>query len=496
MPFSHLPAFLTSAFTALAHWLQKRSAARLRQLLLGLLFAHGRRTVTSWFRAAGITDEFRATYTTLCAVGRGADSLALTVVGVVRPLLQAKRLLVGIDDMPTKRYGPEVEGAGIHHHPSPSPAGEKHLYGHVWVVLAALARHRGWGTIALPLQGQLYIRQVDGEELPPQRQRPFRTKLELAVEQLHWLKPWVESHFEGLWAVVDGGYAKRPFLRPAKQAGWVVVSRLRKDAHLCDLPPTVRRRGQRGPLPTYGKNRIDLAEQAADPEGWQQVECEQYGERVTKTIKTFLATWRPAGGVIHVVLVQEEDKWLPFFCLEPEATPEEILEAMADRNALEQTNKGVKEVWGAGEQQVRNVDSNKGCFNLNLWMYSLVEAWAWDKGKEELVDRSASPWDREPRRPSQADKRRALQREIRQAEIEAVLSGRPTREDFRALAQRLLEMAARAAGRPGTQRQFYLLEQSLSGADVFRVSRKYRFKQSVEYWGAGRRCFGPRDLVR
>jgi hypothetical protein len=232
----------------------------------------------------------------------------------------------------------------------------------------------------------------------------------------------------------------------------VVVGRLRKDAHLCDLPPTVRQRGQRGPMPTYGKNRIDLAEQAAEQEGWQQVECEQYGERVSKTIKTFLATWRPAGGVIRVVLAKEEDKWLPFFCLEPEATPEEILEAMADRNALEQTNKDVKEVWGAGEQQVRNVYSSEGCFNLNLWMDSLVEAWAWDKGDGELVDRSASPWDSEPRRPSHADKRRALQREILQGEIEAVLSGRPSREGFRALAQRLLDLAARAAGSPGIRR--------------------------------------------
>jgi hypothetical protein len=205
MPFSHLPAFLTSAFTALAHWLQKRSAARLPELLLGLLFAGGRRTVTSWFRAAGITDDFRPASTTVCAVGRQVDSLAITVVGAVRPLLEAKRLLVGSDDMPTKRYGPQVEGAGSHHHPSPSPAGEEHLYGHVWVVLAALARHHDWGTIALPLQGQLYIRQVDVEELPPERPRPFRTKRERAVEQLHWLKPWVDGHFEERWAVVDGG---------------------------------------------------------------------------------------------------------------------------------------------------------------------------------------------------------------------------------------------------------------------------------------------------
>src|SRR5438874_1192108 len=38
-------------------------------------------------------------------------------------------------------------------------------------------------------------------------------------------------------------------------------------------------------------------------------------------------------------------------------------------------------------------------------MYSLVEAWAWGQSEEELVDRSPSPWDSEPRRPSHQDKR-------------------------------------------------------------------------------------------
>src|SRR5688572_21134740 len=53
MPLSHLPPFLTSTFTALAHWLHQRSAARLPRLLIGILFATGRRTVTAWLRAAG-----------------------------------------------------------------------------------------------------------------------------------------------------------------------------------------------------------------------------------------------------------------------------------------------------------------------------------------------------------------------------------------------------------------------------------------------------------
>jgi hypothetical protein len=109
---------------------------------------------------------------------------------------------------------------------------------------------------------------------------------------------------------------------------------------------------------------------------------------------------------------------------------------------IEQTFKDVKEVEGAGQQQVRNVHSNEGCFNLNLWMYSLVEVWAWDRPEEELVDRRASPWDNEPRRPSHADKRKALQREVLRGEIEEALAGRPSKGEIRALAQRLLDLAA------------------------------------------------------
>ena len=163
-----------------------------------------------------------------------------------------------------------------------------------------------------------------------------------------------------------------------------------------------------------------------------------YGKPVTKTLKTFLATWRPAGGVIRVVLVQEDHGWVAFFSTKPEATPQEILEAAADRGALEQTNKEVKEVWGAGQQQVRNLHSNIGCFNLNLWLYSLVEAWAWDRPAEELVDRSTCPWDNAERRPSHQDKRKALQAEVLRGETQALLEEGPDAKGFRSRLERLL----------------------------------------------------------
>src|SRR5262245_1921007 len=70
MPLSHLPALLATAFLVMASWLDRRSAPRVPPLLRGILFARGRRTVTSWFRAAGIQDDFRPAYNTVCSVGR------------------------------------------------------------------------------------------------------------------------------------------------------------------------------------------------------------------------------------------------------------------------------------------------------------------------------------------------------------------------------------------------------------------------------------------
>lgn len=441
MPLSYLPSFLATCFGRLASGLDRRSALRLPVLLLGMLFASGRRTVTSWFRPVGITDDFRRGYATVWACGRRTERLAYTILNTVEPLVSGDRLLVGIDDTPTPRWGPCVEGAGIHRHPTPGPAGEKFVYGHVWVTLAVLAKHPQWGTRALPLYSKVYIRHKDIEAMPADHRVPFRTKLEQAAEPLQWLKKGAADRFTSIGVVVDGGYSKRPFLRVARNEGIVVVGRLPCNAALWSLPEP-KPKGQRGPQATYGKKRIDLAKRAGHKEGWQQVTCVQYRQEVVKTIKTFQATWHPAYGLIRVVVVKEADGGRAYFSTNPEATAEAILEAAADRGAMEETFKEEKEVWGAGQQQVRNLNASVGCFNRNGWMYRLVEAWAWEQAEEELVDRHASPWDEEERRPSHADKRKALQRQVLREEIQATLAGRPTKEKMKNLAERLLQMVA------------------------------------------------------
>jgi hypothetical protein len=81
----------------------------------------------------------------------------------------------------------------------------------------------------------------------------------------------------------------------------IVVSRLRRDAALRTVPGP-KPPGRRGPAPTYGDRRIDLAKRAGQRRGWSTGAFDLYGGKAVKRYKTFLATWRPAGGLIRVVL--------------------------------------------------------------------------------------------------------------------------------------------------------------------------------------------------
>jgi hypothetical protein len=433
--------------TALATPLHRRLAWRLADVVIGILLASGRRTAASWWRAAAIGDRFRSYYYFLDAVGRKSAELAAVLVRIMLDRIDTgDRLVFAIDDTPTKRYGPKVQGAGIHHNPTPGPAGSKFLYGHSWVVLSRIARHDHHGTIGLPVLGRLYIRDKDLPELPEAIGWEFRTKPELAAEMITWAGSLATGPGPKPWVAVDGGYANREFIKPAKRAGFVVVARLRCDAELYDLPPALKpgeRRG-RGRPPIYGRNRLSLAKRAGQTRGWQTVEVRTTaGRAVTKAVKSFLATWEPAGGVIRVVIVEEEDgSWRAYLCTDPEASAEAIVQATLDRWAIEQNFHDLKEVEAIEQVQLRRVWSNVGALNLNLWVHSLVELWGWGRPVEQLSDRSDSPWDDASRRPSHADRRKALQREMLQGEFQQCWGRLPLPEKIRHLLDRVLMLVA------------------------------------------------------
>jgi hypothetical protein len=436
-----LPAELASWVNRLQGLLHQRLAGRLTTVLLGMLFARGRRTVASWLRAAGVGAAFPAYYYFLGSLGRNADLVAGAVLHlVVQVLAPGECLRLALDDTPTPRYGPKVQGAGIHHNPTPGPADQQFLYGHVWVTLAVLARHPLWHTIGLPLRALLYVRRRDIARLPRRTRVRFRTKLEMAAELIAWTAQRLRWLGKTLWVVVDGAYGKRPVLRHAQAHHVVVVSRLRKDARLFAVPPPPRQRRPGRPR-KYGRP-LSLARRGAHPRGWRTGVFTLYGKAQTKTYKSFVATYPPAGGAIRVVVVREAAGWVAFFATDPQASVAQVLEAVADRAAIEQDFHDAKEVHGAGQQQVRTYWANVAVYHLNLWLHTLVELWAWARPKGELCDRSTSPWDDPQRRPSHADRRNALRRHCLEQEFREAQAHHPFSRKFRRLIKGLLRMAA------------------------------------------------------
>ncbi len=122
MTSSHQDATSCQWFSRLASALDRRSALRLVQLFLGVVLARGRRIVTSWIRAAGLRRRYQPCCTTVAAASKQADNIAARLVyEAVKPLVAGKTwLTMALEDTPTQRYGPQVQGPVIHHtrHPA------------------------------------------------------------------------------------------------------------------------------------------------------------------------------------------------------------------------------------------------------------------------------------------------------------------------------------------------------------------------------------------
>ena len=103
---SSFPIEVVPWVKSLASLLHATHAWRLAPLLWGMLFARGRRTVTSWLRAGELGDDYQGYYYFLGALGRKVKSFAGVLLRLaVQTICPGERLLFAIDDTPTKRYG-------------------------------------------------------------------------------------------------------------------------------------------------------------------------------------------------------------------------------------------------------------------------------------------------------------------------------------------------------------------------------------------------------
>src|SRR3954470_18238505 len=106
MPLSQPAPAPCQWFSHLAAALDRRSAVRLALVFIGAVLARGRRTVTSWIRAAGLSGDYKPVYTTVAAAGKRADAIAARLAWqVLKPLVAtAGRLTFALDDSGLNAY--------------------------------------------------------------------------------------------------------------------------------------------------------------------------------------------------------------------------------------------------------------------------------------------------------------------------------------------------------------------------------------------------------
>jgi hypothetical protein len=76
MPFSQPTPAPCQWFSYLAAALNRQSAVRLALVFVGAVLVRGRRMVTSWIRAAGLSADYKPVYTAVAAAGKPADAIA------------------------------------------------------------------------------------------------------------------------------------------------------------------------------------------------------------------------------------------------------------------------------------------------------------------------------------------------------------------------------------------------------------------------------------
>jgi DDE superfamily endonuclease len=209
------------------------------------------------------------------------------------------------DDTKVHRSSKDVWGTcTFHAYTARCPNRAQTVRAHNWVVTGALLPKSGAPALFLPVAGSLYFRKT---QLPAAQKGPpisFRTKCELLVELLRQhAKDCPGKHL----GVFDGGFALRSVVRPlvkpaeADQPRIDFLTRLRRDARLCRLPPTERRKGQHGPSPKWGR-RLPPPRQGGRWSGpWRTGKAFIYGRVRLVEYKEVLCLWRVLG---HDVVVK------------------------------------------------------------------------------------------------------------------------------------------------------------------------------------------------
>jgi hypothetical protein len=325
-----------------------------------------------------------------------------------------------VDDTKVHRSGRHVWGScTFHEYTARCPNRASTVRAHNWVLCGALLDNGSKPAWFLPLSGRLYFRK---SQLPARSgaagpKEVFRTKCELAVELIREQARTVGGRH---LAVVDGGYALKSVVRPlvAPEEGQPRIeflTRLRHDARLYAPPPTERRRGQRGPMPKWGKRLAPPRQGGRWPGLWHEGYAFIYGRKRKVRWKEVIGLWRVAGHDVPVrAVVARVEGYTKRFTLVSSAvelTGLQMVELFAARFRQEDGFRDLKQRLGWEECRAwtRNpIERTSQAQWVTMSLMRLAQFRLDEAGEVDWWFRP--PWNRRKDRPSVLDVERLLRR--------------------------------------------------------------------------------------
>lgn len=410
-------------------------------------------TVSSWICNSNEEKRYRKFYHYLQRLGRfderiqnAYESWLIDALKLV--LKKANVVRLALDDSPIKRYGPKIEGAGLMHDPTNATNKNAKCYGHSWVAVSLIVEHPKWGTISLPLRWRFYVRKEKLGKINEAIRPEFKTKLEIGEELVSQSVATIRKVTDKqIQLAFDSGYVSENLLKAMEKLGVKVVTRLKSNANLCELPqkPTEAKRGR----PRIYGDVFKLQDWVEnDKEEMFRENLELYGGIKLIEYKTMIATTKiTLGRPVRLVLSRyvkdsKATDWRVFISSDLNASPQEVLVEYSRRFSIEEMFKDLKTVCGLGSQEVRKWESCKACTTITAMNYTAVEVGTWNLNASELTILRPK-WDDKERRPSHKNKRDLVSRKIAFENFSrSIIGAKPSeiRETFLRLA-RLLRLA-------------------------------------------------------
>lgn len=369
-------------------------------LVNGWILCTARRTVTGMIRFAQLYiskphDAFHRFFST--AQWSIAELWRILAILLVKTFYPDGTIHLDADDTLYHRPGKEVNGASKWRDPVRSEKNIVFARG-LNLVVVTLRIYPPWGGEPIGLPINLRLRRKEGP-----------SHIDLATDMLTEIAQWfLNRHFichcDGFYTALIDRDLPRTHL----------ISRMRKDAIIFDLPPT-KQKHRRGRKRVRGMLLPKPAQIAESVKDFKLVTTVERGKKRKRLVWSKKVIWYHVSKRPVLLVIsrdpngREKDDF--FVTTDLSLKPAQVIGQFAGRWSIEDTFKNTKQFLGGQQPQTFRRNGPERAAAMSFWLYSTV--WLWYLQNKRLWKMLPQlPWYQQKKTPSFMDALAALRRQL------------------------------------------------------------------------------------